>query len=55
MISDIKDKKHEAGAEVEFKVMDKRNVLIVCLCQLWPSEIPFLFSPSPLKHPRHLK
>lgn len=55
VISDIKDKKHEAGAEVEFKVMDERNVLIVCLCQLWPSGIPFLFSPSPLKQPRHLK
>lgn len=36
IISDIKDKKHEAGAEVEFKVMDERNVLIVGLCQLWP-------------------
>lgn len=55
IISDIKDKKHEAGAEVQFKVMDERNVLIVCLCQLWPSGIPFLFSPSPLRHLRHLK
>lgn len=47
MISDIKDKKHEAGAEVEFKVMDERNVLIVCLCQLWPSGIPFLIQSFP--------
>lgn len=55
IISDTKDKKQEAGAEVEFKVMDERNVLIVCLCQLWLSGILFLFSPSPLKHPRRLK
>lgn len=55
IISDTKDKKQEAAAEVEFKVMDERNVLIVCLCQLWPSGILFLFSPSPLKRSRHLK
>lgn len=55
IISDVKDKKYEAGAEVEFKIMDERNVLIVCLCQLWPSAIPFLFSPSSLKHLKWLQ
>lgn len=30
IISDIKDKKQEAGTEAEFKVMDERNVQIVC-------------------------
>lgn len=42
-------------AEVELKMVDERNVLIVCLCQLWPSGILFLFSPSPVRHARHLK
>lgn len=32
--SDIKDKEYEAGAEMGFKVMNDRNVLTVCLCQL---------------------
>lgn len=32
--SDIKDKEYKAGAEVVFKVMNVRNVLIACLCQL---------------------
>lgn len=32
IISNIKGKRHEAGTEAEFKVMDERNVQIVCLC-----------------------
>lgn len=32
--SGIKDKEHEAGSEMGFKVMNKNSVLIVGLCQL---------------------